>query len=59
LWCRLEDGEFLSTGFTVIMFHGCPQMRRVDEIIERVVEVVLYNYWISLFINKLNYVPLR
>jgi hypothetical protein len=48
LLCKLEDGVFLHTGLTMIMYHGDPLMRRVSEIIDRVVEARLYNYWISL-----------
>jgi hypothetical protein len=47
LLCKLEDGVFLQTGLTMIMFHGDPLMRRVSEIINRVVEAGLYNFWIS------------
>jgi hypothetical protein len=32
----------------MIMFHADPLMRRVNKIIDRVVEAGLYNYWISL-----------
>jgi len=45
---RLEDGVVFTTGLTMIMFHGDPLMRRVTEIIDRVVEAGLYNFWISL-----------
>ena len=34
------------------MFHGDPLMRRVAEIIYCVVETFLYNYWISLYMDK-------
>jgi hypothetical protein len=51
LLCRLEDGVVFSTGLTMLMFHGDPLMRRVTEIIDRVVEAGIYNYWISLFMN--------
>jgi len=33
LVCKLEDGVFLQTGYTMLMFHGDPLMRRVNEII--------------------------
>ena len=48
LLCKLEDGVALTTGLTMLMFHGDPLMRRVNEIIDRVVAAGLYNYWISL-----------
>jgi hypothetical protein len=47
LLCRLEDGVVFSTGLTMMMFHGDPLMRRVSEIVDRVVEAGLYNYWNS------------
>jgi hypothetical protein len=50
--CRLEDGVVFTTGLTMVMFHGDPLMRRVTEIVDRVVEAGLYNYWISLTMNK-------
>jgi hypothetical protein len=37
----------------MIIFHGDPLMRRVAEIIDRVVVAVLYNYSISLEMNEL------
>jgi hypothetical protein len=48
LVCKLEDGIFLQTGFTMVMFHGDPLMRRVTEIIDRVFEAGIFEYWISL-----------
>jgi hypothetical protein len=53
LLCRLEDGALFSTGLTMVMFHGDPLLKRVNEIIHRVVEAGLYNYWFSLRINSL------
>jgi hypothetical protein len=52
LVCRLEDGVVFKSGLSMIMFHGDPLMKRVTEIIDRVVEAVLYNYWISMGMNK-------
>ena len=52
--CRLKDGLFRQSGLTMIMFHGDPLMRRVTEIIDRVVEAGLYNYWISLRMHLIN-----
>ena len=48
LVCRLEDGEFYIPGLTMVIFHGDPLMRRVNEIIDSVVAAGMYNYWISL-----------
>jgi hypothetical protein len=47
LVCKLEDGVFFQTGLTMVMFHGDPLLRRINEIIDRVVEAGLYNFWIS------------
>jgi hypothetical protein len=33
------------------MFHGDPLMKRVTEIIDRVVEAGIYNYWVSLIMK--------
>jgi len=41
LLCRLEDGIVFNTGLTMIIFHGDPLTRRVNEIIDRVVETGL------------------
>ena len=51
LLCRLEDGVVFNTGLSMIMFHGDPLLRQVSEIIDRVVEAGLYNFWISLSTN--------
>jgi hypothetical protein len=59
LLCRLDDGVVLNTGLTMIMFHGDPLMRRVNEIINRVVEAGLYNYWNSMHINRLKLLSRR
>jgi hypothetical protein len=53
LLCKLEDGVVYASGLTMVMFHGDPLMRRVTEIIDRVVEAGIYNYWISLRIEIL------
>jgi hypothetical protein len=52
LVCRLEDGVVFNTGLTMIMLYGDPLMRRVNEIINRVVEAGLYNHWISVIMNN-------
>jgi hypothetical protein len=54
LLCGLDDGVVFNTGLTMIMFHGDPLMRRINEIIDRVVEAGLYNFWISLSMHGLN-----
>jgi hypothetical protein len=46
--CGIRDGVFCQTGLTMIMLHGDPLMRRVTEIIDRVVAAGIYNYWNSL-----------
>ena len=48
LLCKLEDGVFLQVGQTMVTIHGEPLMRRVNEIIVRVVEAGIYKFWISL-----------
>jgi hypothetical protein len=47
LVCGLDDGVVFTTGLIMIMFHGDPLLKRVSEIVDRVVEAGLYNYWIS------------
>jgi hypothetical protein len=59
LLCKLEDGVFLNTGLTMLMIHGDPLMRRFNEIINRVVEAGLYNYWISVRINRIKLLSRR
>jgi hypothetical protein len=53
LLCRLEDGVVYSTGLTMIMFHGDPLLRRVNEIIDRVVEAGLYKHWIAMTMDMI------
>jgi hypothetical protein len=52
LLCGLEDGVVFPASLTMMMFHGDPLMRRVNDIIDRVVEAGLYNYWISLEFHR-------
>jgi hypothetical protein len=47
LICRLEDGVVFNTGLTMVMLYGDPLMKRVSEIIDRVVEAGLMKFWIS------------
>jgi hypothetical protein len=51
LLCRLEDGVFSSYSIKMLMIHADPLMRRVNEIIDCVVEAGLYNHWIYLHFN--------
>jgi len=52
LLCKLEDGVFFSYGLSMLMFHGDPLTRRVNEIIDRVVEAGLHKFWDSLQMNS-------
>jgi hypothetical protein len=51
LLCRLEDGVVFITWLSMVMFHGDPLLRRVNEIIDRVVQAGIYNYWMSVTMN--------
>jgi hypothetical protein len=51
LLCSLEDGVVFTSGHSMIMFYGDPLLRRVTEIIDRVVEAGIYNFWVSLSIH--------
>jgi hypothetical protein len=50
--CSLEDKVVLNHGISMVMLHGDPLLKRVTEIIGRVVEAGIYNYWISQVLNK-------
>jgi hypothetical protein len=52
LLCGIKDGVFRQTGLIMTMLHADPLMRRVTEIIDRVVEAGIYNYWNSLRIHS-------
>jgi hypothetical protein len=54
LLCSLKDGVVFHSGQVMLMLHGDPLLRRVNEIICRVVEAGIYNYWLSLLIYTLN-----
>jgi hypothetical protein len=43
LICSLEDGIIFSSGLSMIMFHGDLLMRRVSEIIDRLVQSGIYS----------------
>jgi hypothetical protein len=51
MMCKLEYGLDYIKGLTMVMFHGDPLLRRVSEIVDRVVQAGLYNHWISLKMN--------
>jgi len=47
LLCRLEDGVVYNNGLSMAMLNGDPLLRQVSEVIDRLVEAGLYNFWIS------------
>jgi hypothetical protein len=51
--CGITDGLFRTSGLTMIMLHGDPLMRRVTEIIDRVVAAGKYNSWNSLRMHSI------
>ena len=51
LLCKIEDGVIFSFSLSMAMFHGDPLTRRINEIIDRVVEAGLNNYWDTLQMN--------
>ena len=53
LMCRLEDGIVFSSGISMIMFHADPLMKRVTEIIDRLVEASIHSHWNSKCIEYL------
>jgi hypothetical protein len=53
--CRLEDGVMFSSMPTMLMFFGDPLLKRVNEIIGRVVEAGIYKFWISLHSHWLKF----
>jgi hypothetical protein len=54
LFCRLENELLFHYNTTLIMMYGDLLMRRVTEIIDRVVEAGVYMYWISWRKQRLN-----
>jgi hypothetical protein len=52
LLCGLEDGVVYNDGLRMLMFHGDPLLRRVTEIIDRVFEAGIYNFWISQYMHE-------
>jgi hypothetical protein len=52
LLCRLNEGVVFTTGQSMVMFYGDTLVKRIAEIIDRVFETGIYNYWISLTFNK-------
>jgi hypothetical protein len=57
LLCSLKDGVVLHSGQVFLMLKRDQLLRRVNEIIGRVVEAGIYNYWLSKGIHflKFNY----
>jgi hypothetical protein len=55
--CSLKDGVVFHSDTVVLMLQGDPLLRRVNEIIRRVVEAGLYIFWTSMRIHqaKLHY----
>jgi hypothetical protein len=50
--CKLEDDVFLQSGYTMLMHRGEPLMGRVNEIIDRLVQAGIYNFWLSLYMHQ-------
>jgi hypothetical protein len=51
LMCGLEEATISFGGTGMVMFYEDPLLRRVSEIIDRVVEAGIYNHWVSLYLN--------
>ena len=51
---KLENGVVYNEGLRMVMLNGDPLLRRVSEIIDRLVEGGFYNYWMSLENHKYN-----
>jgi hypothetical protein len=49
LLCRIDDGLSYNSESVMLMLYGDPLLKRVNEIIDRVMEAGLYNYWLSQF----------
>jgi len=52
LMCKLEDGVIYFTGLHMLMFHGDPLLKRVNELIARFYEAGLYNLWVTIFTRR-------
>ena len=46
--CKLENGVVYNEDLRMVMLNGDPLLRRVSEIIVRLVEAGIYNFWLSL-----------
>jgi hypothetical protein len=57
LLCKLQDGVVYNNCLRMVMLQGDPLKRRVTEIIDRVVEAGLYNYWVSQKVYSANFFP--
>jgi hypothetical protein len=53
LLCGLQNGVVFVGSLTKLMFHGDPLIRRFNDIIDRVVEGDLFNYWMSMQTHSL------
>ena len=52
LLCGLEDGVVYNDGLIMLMLKGDPLMGRVIEIIDRIFEAGIYNFWISKYMHE-------
>ena len=48
IFCSLEDRLVIISSPTLINFNGDPRMKKLTEIIYRVVEAGIYKHWISI-----------
>jgi hypothetical protein len=55
----LEESVFFTYGQSMVMMYGDPMMRRVNEVIQRVVEAGIDKFWDSLLMNWQKYIPRR
>jgi len=47
-FCRLQNEMVYNKGLRMVMMKGEPLLRRVSKILDRVVELWFYNFWVSL-----------
>jgi len=55
LLCRLEDGIVYNNFLRMVMLNGDPLLGRVSEIIDRLFEAGIYNFWISLDMHMIKF----
>jgi hypothetical protein len=53
LLCKLEDGLVYTSGLSMVMLYGDPQLRRVTEITDRVFQAGIYKHWNSLLLHQI------